>query len=167
MALPNSWTTISVGDKILYDDHLVDIRINADYLDNNVANRAYNATMHTSQDVTADNNQFSTADNPHNSAADANQYATADNPHNSAADANQFSTADSPQYISALGSQYPGYDGSHLYGVLYGQYYTNNGSNHSNCTTIYNNIDEVVNCGGHNTSVNSTNYPAANSSCKV
>ena len=41
MALPYSWTTINVGDKILYVDHITDLRNNADYLHNNAANRTY------------------------------------------------------------------------------------------------------------------------------
>ena len=160
MALPNSWTTINVGDKILYNDHLVDIRINADYLDNNVANRTYNATVHSAQDVTADNDQYSTADGPHNAAADADQYATADNPQYISALGAQYPGYDGTAYLSALGAQYPGYDGTHLYGVLYGQYYSNNASNHSNCTTIQNSVYEVVACATYNATVYGANYPA-------
>ena len=35
MALPNGWTTINVGDGIAYDDHLTDLRVNIDYIDDN------------------------------------------------------------------------------------------------------------------------------------
>jgi len=48
MALPYAWTTINVGDKVLYNDHMTDVRGNADYLNNNVENRTYYAPKNTS-----------------------------------------------------------------------------------------------------------------------
>jgi hypothetical protein len=159
MALPNSWTTISVGMKIMYDDHMYDLRVNADYLDNNVANRTHNAGVLVSQDVTADNDQYSTADNPHNVTADNDQYATADNPHYLSALGSQYPGYDGTAYISALGSQYPGYDGSHLYSAVYSQNTIIHTANYpSNCITIYNSQCEAVGCTAYNGSVNSSNY---------
>jgi len=144
MTLPQGWTTISVGLKIVYNDHMTDLRTNADYLDDNVANRAHNTTYLLSHDITADNDQYSTADNPHNSAADNDQYSTADNPHYS---------SNNPGY-------YPGYDSGVLASTLYGQYYVVHTSvQTSACTTINNTVMENVACTTYNSSVRSTYYP--------
>ena len=143
MALPQGWTTITVGSKIVYDDHMLDLRTNADYLDNNVANRSHNSGVLVAQDVTADNDQYSTADNPHNATADNDQYSTADNPHNS--------------YVQT--AHYPGYDYTHLNGVLSGQNVGALGAQYpSNCTTIYNSQCESVGCSGYFTAINGSNY---------
>lgn len=60
MALPEVWTTINVGDKVLYNDHLTDLRTNADYLDDNAANIADDSAVDPGDDSGANDGEDGT-----------------------------------------------------------------------------------------------------------
>jgi len=60
------WTTVKMGDKIVYDDTLTDLRTNADYLHDNAANVANDISIDGAQDsaieVDNDTTVYPTAD---------------------------------------------------------------------------------------------------------
>jgi hypothetical protein len=85
MALPFVWTTVSMGDKIVYDDTLTDLRKNADYLHDNLANVANDISIDGTQDSAIDVNDdttvYSTADSGWDNDLDGtvrNQYDSSD-----------------------------------------------------------------------------------------
>lgn len=60
MALPNPWTTINIGDPIVYNDNLTDLRANADFLDSSAACVANNITVNGSNFSSDDSNKDNT-----------------------------------------------------------------------------------------------------------
>jgi len=84
------WTTVSMGDKIVYDDTLTDLRDNADYLHDNLAN--------VGNDVSIDG----TANSGYLDNDDTTVYPTADSGWDNALKSPQYSYYDS----SDLGSDY-------------------------------------------------------------
>jgi hypothetical protein len=80
MVLPNSWTTINTGDEILYDDHMSDLKTNADYLDDNPGCGAHNSSYDATKDNTVDGDKDATVNGTDDGLYYLTNYSSVDNP---------------------------------------------------------------------------------------
>jgi len=126
MALPFAWTTVNAGDKIVYDDTLTDLRGNADYLDDNAADVANDATVNATQNSSVDSSDDTTINATADSGYDAALNSGVDSGQNTGVNAAQdvgydstyYLGVDNPYYGTVYGALDIGYDAA-LYTVHY------------------------------------------------